>query len=131
MAREAGRRPHHPVVIIPGFISSGLELWEGLKCGSPWWPWRDEEGAASSPGERGEKYVAQRGLPTEDAAEWFKRESLLRVTLTHSARRLNAQLSGCCKPAGGISFLIVLYTSPSFTYLFRDAFLSAAEEAPE
>ena len=30
---ERGRRPHHPVVIVPGFISSGLELWEGLKCG--------------------------------------------------------------------------------------------------
>ena len=33
LAREAGQRPHHPVVIVPGFISSGLELWEGLKCG--------------------------------------------------------------------------------------------------
>ena len=42
---------------------------------SPWWPWRDEEGAASSPRERGEKYAAQRGLPSEDAAEWFERES--------------------------------------------------------
>ena len=32
-ARAAGRKPHHPVVIVPGFISSGLELWEGLDCG--------------------------------------------------------------------------------------------------
>lgn len=32
-AREAGRTPHHPVVIVPGFISSGLELWRGLACG--------------------------------------------------------------------------------------------------
>jgi phospholipid:diacylglycerol acyltransferase len=32
-ARAAGRKPHHPVVIVPGFISSGLELWEGHDCG--------------------------------------------------------------------------------------------------
>lgn len=33
MAKQVGRTPHHPVVIIPGFVSSGLELWEGLDCG--------------------------------------------------------------------------------------------------
>jgi phospholipid:diacylglycerol acyltransferase len=33
LAKAAGRKPHHPVVIVPGFISSGLELWEGLDCG--------------------------------------------------------------------------------------------------
>ena len=32
-ALERGRRPKHPVVIVPGFISSGLELWDGLQCG--------------------------------------------------------------------------------------------------
>ena len=32
-ALEPGRRPKHPVVIVPGFISSGLELWDGLQCG--------------------------------------------------------------------------------------------------
>ena len=42
---------------------------------SPWWPWRDARGAGASPAEREAKYVAQRGSPTEDAAEWFERES--------------------------------------------------------
>ena len=42
---------------------------------SPWWPWRDARGAVASPAEREAKYVAQRGSPTEDAAEWFERES--------------------------------------------------------
>eukprot|EP00798_Chlamydomonas_sp_ICE-L_P013787 gene13787-19696_t len=30
--RERGLRPKHPVVIIPGFIASGLELWMGQSC---------------------------------------------------------------------------------------------------
>ena len=33
LAYARGRRPKHPVVIVPGFVSSGLELWEGLRCG--------------------------------------------------------------------------------------------------
>ncbi|GIL78558.1 hypothetical protein Vretifemale_7931, partial [Volvox reticuliferus] len=32
MARR-GYRAKHPVVIIPGFVTSGLELWQGLPCG--------------------------------------------------------------------------------------------------
>lgn len=33
LAKKEGRTPKHPVVIVPGFVSSGLELWEGLTCG--------------------------------------------------------------------------------------------------
>ncbi|GFR45802.1 hypothetical protein Agub_g7258, partial [Astrephomene gubernaculifera] len=32
MARR-GYRAKHPVVIVPGFVTSGLELWQGLPCG--------------------------------------------------------------------------------------------------
>ncbi|KAG2436350.1 hypothetical protein HXX76_006657 [Chlamydomonas incerta] len=32
MARR-GYRSKHPVVIVPGFVTSGLELWRGLPCG--------------------------------------------------------------------------------------------------
>ncbi|KAG2454537.1 hypothetical protein HYH02_000382 [Chlamydomonas schloesseri] len=32
MARR-GYRAKHPVVIVPGFVTSGLELWRGLPCG--------------------------------------------------------------------------------------------------
>ncbi|KAG2495385.1 hypothetical protein HYH03_006653 [Edaphochlamys debaryana] len=32
MARK-GYRAKHPVVIVPGFVTSGLELWRGLPCG--------------------------------------------------------------------------------------------------
>lgn len=30
--RARGAMPKHPVVIIPGFVTSGLELWEGRPC---------------------------------------------------------------------------------------------------
>lgn len=30
--RQAGLRPYHPVIIIPGFVTSGLELWQTLPC---------------------------------------------------------------------------------------------------
>jgi phospholipid:diacylglycerol acyltransferase len=32
-AQEEGLRPKHPVVIVPGFVSTGLELWAGRECG--------------------------------------------------------------------------------------------------
>ena len=31
-ARTEGLRAHHPVVMIPGIVSSGLELWGGHEC---------------------------------------------------------------------------------------------------
>ena len=27
-----GYRPKHPIVIVPGFVTSGLELWHGKPC---------------------------------------------------------------------------------------------------
>lgn len=38
----AGMRARHPVVLLPGFITSGLELWQGDECARPffrqrWW----------------------------------------------------------------------------------------------
>lgn len=30
--RAKGARPHYPVVMVPGVVSTGLELWEGLPC---------------------------------------------------------------------------------------------------
>ncbi|KAL3135758.1 hypothetical protein ABBQ32_007321 [Trebouxia sp. C0010 RCD-2024] len=30
--RAEGLRPKHPVVVVPGFVTSGLELWHGHKC---------------------------------------------------------------------------------------------------
>ena len=32
--RERGLTPKHPVVIVPGFVSTGLELWRGKACGA-------------------------------------------------------------------------------------------------
>ena len=29
---KAGARAHYPIVMIPGFVTSGLELWEGEEC---------------------------------------------------------------------------------------------------
>ncbi|KAL0043739.1 hypothetical protein WJX82_004801 [Trebouxia sp. C0006] len=29
---DEGLRPKHPVVVVPGFVTSGLELWQGHKC---------------------------------------------------------------------------------------------------
>jgi len=31
-AAAAGFGPHHPVVLVPGFVTSSLELWSGPKC---------------------------------------------------------------------------------------------------
>lgn len=31
---ERGLGPKHPVVIVPGFVSTGLELWQGRRCGA-------------------------------------------------------------------------------------------------
>ncbi len=46
---------------------------------SPWWPWRDEEGAAVArgPGKAHGKaaYVAQEGLPAENTAAWFHKNA--------------------------------------------------------
>lgn len=30
---EAGLKPKYPVIVIPGFVTSGLELWKGKPCG--------------------------------------------------------------------------------------------------
>mmetsp|Transcript_24034 Transcript_24034/g.50322 ORF Transcript_24034/g.50322 Transcript_24034/m.50322 type:complete len:755 (+) Transcript_24034:173-2437(+) len=30
--REEGARVKHPIVMIPGFVTTGLELWEGMDC---------------------------------------------------------------------------------------------------
>ena len=27
-----GYVPKHPIIIVPGFVTSGLELWQGRKC---------------------------------------------------------------------------------------------------
>lgn len=27
-----GYKPKHPIVIVPGFVTSGLELWHGKPC---------------------------------------------------------------------------------------------------
>ena len=29
---EEGLRPKYPVIIVPGFVTSGLELWQGKPC---------------------------------------------------------------------------------------------------
>ena len=29
---EQGHRPKHPVIVVPGFVTSGLELWQGKPC---------------------------------------------------------------------------------------------------
>ena len=46
---------------------------------SPWWPWRDEEGAAVARGAgkaHGKAaYVAQEGLPAENTAAWFHKNA--------------------------------------------------------
>ena len=30
--RQRGLAPKHPVIIVPGFVTSGLELWHGVAC---------------------------------------------------------------------------------------------------
>ena len=30
--REQGLKPHNPFIIVPGFVTSGLELWRGEDC---------------------------------------------------------------------------------------------------
>ena len=30
--RKRGLAPKHPVIIVPGFVTSGLELWHGVAC---------------------------------------------------------------------------------------------------
>lgn len=32
--RELGYKPKHPIIIVPGFVTSGLELWHGKPCAS-------------------------------------------------------------------------------------------------
>jgi hypothetical protein len=32
VAARKGLRAHHPVILIPGFVTSGLELWAGQPC---------------------------------------------------------------------------------------------------
>ncbi len=29
---EKGWKPKHPIIIVPGFVTSGLELWAGQPC---------------------------------------------------------------------------------------------------
>ena len=33
--RKRGLAPKHPVIIVPGFVTSGLELWHGVECAIP------------------------------------------------------------------------------------------------
>ena len=33
--RKRGAAPKHPVIIVPGFVTSGLELWHGVECAIP------------------------------------------------------------------------------------------------
>ena len=37
--REQGFKPKHPVVIVPGFVTSGLLLWEGKPCAKKYFRW--------------------------------------------------------------------------------------------
>ncbi len=30
--RDLGYKPKHPIIIVPGFVTSGLELWHGKPC---------------------------------------------------------------------------------------------------
>jgi hypothetical protein len=30
--KARGLKPKHPIIIVPGFVTSGLELWEGRPC---------------------------------------------------------------------------------------------------
>lgn len=32
---KQGLVPKHPVIIVPGFVTSGLELWHGVECAIP------------------------------------------------------------------------------------------------
>ena len=32
--RQQGYKPKHPIIIVPGFVTSGLELWAGKECAS-------------------------------------------------------------------------------------------------
>ena len=36
VAARQGARPHHPVILIPGFVTSSLELWSGPPCAAPY-----------------------------------------------------------------------------------------------
>lgn len=31
-----GYKPKHPVLLVPGFVTSGLELWNGTSCAEPY-----------------------------------------------------------------------------------------------
>lgn len=35
--RKKGAIAHHPVVIVPGIVSTGLELWKGKSCSDGYW----------------------------------------------------------------------------------------------
>ena len=34
LLRQQGYKPKHPIIIVPGFVTSGLELWAGKECAS-------------------------------------------------------------------------------------------------
>ncbi len=34
IAASLGHTPKHPVILIPGFVTSGLEVWQGRPCAS-------------------------------------------------------------------------------------------------
>ena len=48
--RDLGYKPKHPIIIVPGFVTSGLELWHGKPCANRFfrcdaWPWRCRDAA--------------------------------------------------------------------------------------
>ena len=61
-------------VVEEGLRSPTLIIVGNTVALSPWWPWHAEDGKPEAPG-RGVTHVAQRGLPSEDAAAWFRENS--------------------------------------------------------
>jgi phospholipid:diacylglycerol acyltransferase len=50
LASQNGARAQHPVVMVPGFVTSGLEVWAGQDCGKRYFRqrlWADAAGARS------------------------------------------------------------------------------------
>lgn len=48
MLYEEGYRPKHPVIVIPGFVTSGLELWQGKPCATRFFRWQHNHLATSA-----------------------------------------------------------------------------------
>jgi len=48
--RARGLRPKHPVIIVPGFVTSGLELWRGAECAVKYFRRAAAGGQGGAPG---------------------------------------------------------------------------------